>query len=183
MVAHQSIGVTPGLGLEGDRYALGTGKYSELPDIREVTLIEVETLEALKRDHDIDLPVQDHRRNLTTQDVPLNHLVGRTFWVGDVQLRGGRLNTPCRYLDLLLRKSVCDRLEHRSGLNCSIVSGEKLEVGASIHLKFKSGAGPAQRSFRQRQRHWTGPHPPAPRVPHWVRHPMHIRDQVLRSRW
>jgi len=134
MVAHQAIGVTPGLGLEGDRYALGTGKYSDFPDIREVTLIEIETIEALNRDHDIDLPVQDHRRNLTTRDVPLNHLVGQTFWVGGVQLRGGRLNTPCRYLGLLLGKSVCDLLEHRSGLNCEIVSGAALEVGAPIHL-------------------------------------------------
>ncbi len=134
MVAHQAIGVIPGQGLEGDRYALGTGKYSQIPDVREVTLIEVETLEALKRDHDIDLAVQDHRRNLTTRDVPLNHLVGKHFWVGDVQLLGGRLNKPCRYLDLLLGSSVCDLLAHRSGLNCSIVSGSELKVGSKIHL-------------------------------------------------
>jgi len=134
MVAHPSVDLVVGSGITGDRYALGTGKYSDFPDIREVTLIEVETLEALKRDHGIDLPVQDHRRNLTTRNVALNHLVGKTFWVGDVQLRGGRLNTPCRYLDLLLGKSVCDLLEHRSGLNCSIVTDGQIAVGAPIHL-------------------------------------------------
>lgn len=134
MVAQDKITLIPGVGIEGDRYALGTGKYSPLVDIREVTLIEIETLEALKRDHDIDLSVEDHRRNLTTRDVPLNHLVGKTFWVGEVQLRGGRLNTPCRYLDLLLGKKVCDLLEHRSGLNCSIVRGGTLEAGVSVRL-------------------------------------------------
>ncbi|MGB3243598.1 MAG: MOSC domain-containing protein [Sulfitobacter sp.] len=123
-----------GLGIEGDRYATGLGKYSQIPDIREVTLIEIETLEALARDHDIELSADAHRRNLTTRDVPLNHLVGKTFWVGDVQLRGGRLNTPCRYLDLLLGASVCDLLEHRSGLNCSIVKGGVITPGARIHL-------------------------------------------------
>ena len=37
----------PGKGIEGDRYLLGTGTYSAKPDIREVTLIEMEVLEAL----------------------------------------------------------------------------------------------------------------------------------------
>ena len=134
MVSRPSARLDKGVGIEGDRYALGTGKYSPFPDIREVTLIEAETLEALKRDHGVALGVDDHRRNLTTRDVPLSHLVGRTFWVGDVQLRGGRLNTPCRYLDLLLGAAVCDLLEHRSGLNCEIVQGGTIEVGAPIRL-------------------------------------------------
>ena len=118
MAAQPSVKLIKGQGIEGDRYALGTGKYSPFPDIREVTLIEVETLEALIRDHDIDLTPDEHRRTLTTQGVPLNHLVGKQFWVGNVLLEGGRLNTPCRYLDLVRGKPVCDLLEHRSGLNC-----------------------------------------------------------------
>lgn len=134
MVAHQSAELVAGHGIEGDRYALGTGKYSAIPDIREVTLIEEETLLALARDHDVTLGVDQHRRNLTTRDVPLNHLVGREFWVGDVLLRGGRLNTPCKYLDLLLGASVCDLLTHRSGLNCAIVQGGEIKVGAAIRL-------------------------------------------------
>ena len=134
MRPHDTAGLVAGQGIVGDRYATGKGKYSPFPDIREVTLIEVETLEALKRDHGIDLTADAHRRNITTRDVPLNHLVGKTFWVGDVQLSGGRLNTPCRYLDLLLGKSVCDLLEHRSGLNCSIVQGGTISVGAKVHV-------------------------------------------------
>ncbi|MBI5627414.1 MAG: hypothetical protein HY953_00725, partial [Candidatus Rokubacteria bacterium] len=39
----------PGRGLEGDRYFLGTGFYSNRPGVggREITLIETETLDAL----------------------------------------------------------------------------------------------------------------------------------------
>jgi MOSC domain-containing protein YiiM len=132
MAAQPSVKLIKGQGIEGDRYALGTGKYSPFPDIREVTLIEVETLEALIRDHDIDLTPDEHRRNLTTQGVPLNHLVGKQFWVGNVLLEGGRLNTPCRYLDLVTGKPVCDLLEHRSGLNCSIVQGGEIRTGDII---------------------------------------------------
>jgi MOSC domain-containing protein YiiM len=88
-----------------------------------VTLIEIETLEALERDHEICLPPNETRRNLVTRDVPLNHLVGRSFSVGDVVLHGGRLNIPCQYLENLLGKPVFKLLIHRSGLNCQIVRG------------------------------------------------------------
>lgn len=136
MVEQDSAELIAGVGIKGDRYAKGidTGTYSALPDIREVTLIEVETLEALARDHDIMLEAQDHRRNLTTRDVPLNHLVGRRFRVGDVVLEGGRLNDPCRYIDMITKKTICDLLEHRSGLNCRIISGGAVRPGDAIRL-------------------------------------------------
>ena len=134
MIAQQTAQLIEGVGVEGDRYALGTGKYSAFPDIREVTLIEIETLIALKRDHDIDLAPEEHRRNLTTENTPLNHLVGKRFWVGETLLEGGRLNTPCRYLDLVTGTSVNDILVHRSGLNCYIVKGGQINVGDSISL-------------------------------------------------
>ena len=120
-----------GEGLKDDRYALGTG-ISPFPDIREVKLIEIETIEALARDHGVTLSTAEHRRNLTTQSVPLNHLVGKRFWVGGVLLEGGRLNTPCKYLDLMTGKAVCDLLEHRSGLNCRILRGGAIGVGDLI---------------------------------------------------
>ena len=134
MESHKSASLISGSGIEGDRYQRGTGKYSDIKDIREVTLIEIETLEALKRDHDITLEPVEHRRNLTTRDVPLNHLVGKRFHVGEVVLLGGRLNTPCLYLNLVTKKDVCDLLEHRSGLNCSILKSGKVTVGDTIKL-------------------------------------------------
>ncbi len=134
MQALESAILIAGEGIEGDRYAMGTGTYSQIADIREVTLIEVETLIALRRDHGIDLAPHDHRRNLTTEGVPLNHLVGRQFWVGPVLLEGGRLNAPCKYLDLVTGKAVCDLLTHRSGLNCRIVEGGDINLGDAIRL-------------------------------------------------
>ena len=134
MESHKSVSLISGSGLEGDRYQRGTGKYSEIEDIREVTLIEIETLEALKRDYNIIVEPTEHRRNLTTRDVPLNHLVGKRFCVGEVLLLGGRLNTPCRYLNLVTKKNICELLEHRSGLNCSVVESGTVIVGDKIQL-------------------------------------------------
>ena len=88
-----------------------------------MTLIEVEVLEALARDRGIALAPHEHRRNLTTRGVPLGHLVGHYFRVGDCVLYGGRLNVPCLYLETLLGKKVFKPLINRSGLNCRIVLG------------------------------------------------------------
>ena len=132
MVPHDSIKLLEGVGLEGDRYATGKGRYSEFPDVREVTLIENENLVALERDHGVALRADEHRRNLTVSGVPLNHLVGQRFRVGETLLIGGRLNTPCRYLDLVTEKAICDLLHHRSGLNCTIVRGGMISVGEIV---------------------------------------------------
>jgi MOSC domain-containing protein YiiM len=113
-----------GVGIEGDRYATGLGKYSKSPNVdRQVTLIEVEVLEAITRDRKIAIAPSEHRRNLTTRGVPLGHLVGQYFRVGECVLYGGRLNVPCLYLESLLSKSVFKPLINRSGLNCRIIQG------------------------------------------------------------
>ena len=122
-----------GTGIEGDRYATRLGTYSKKHHIdRQVTLIEVEALEALARDHGIKLAPYEHRRNLTTRGVPLNHLVGQYFRLGDCVLYGGRLNVPCRYLEDLVGKKVFKPLLNRSGLNCRIVVEGIIRVGDSI---------------------------------------------------
>ncbi|MGG5888943.1 MOSC domain-containing protein [Falsiroseomonas sp. HC035] len=122
-----------GHGIEGDRYASGRGTYSHKPhQDRQCTLIEVETLEALARDHGLALAPEESRRNLTVRGVPLNHLVGREFRVGEVVLFGGRLNVPCQYLDDLLGRPLFKPLMNRSGLNCRIVRGGVIRPGDTI---------------------------------------------------
>ncbi len=127
-----------GRGIEGDRYYLGTGTYSPKPDFRDVTLFEIEVLEALARNDPplqsgpIKIEAADHRRNLTVQGVPLNHLVGKRFRVGAAVLFGGRLNFPCRYLEELLRLPVFLPLYNRSGLNCRIEKGGLVRSGDPV---------------------------------------------------
>ena len=133
MVEMDAARLVEGVGIEGDRYATARGTYSHKPHPdRQVTLIEMEALDALARDHGIELPPHETRRNLTTGGVPLNHLVGREFRVGEVVLLGGRLNVPCQYLEDLLGKKVFKPLIHRSGLNCLIVKGGTIRPGDSI---------------------------------------------------
>ncbi|GGB95719.1 molybdenum cofactor biosysynthesis protein [Oxalicibacterium flavum] len=134
----QQAELIAGKGIVGDRYYNGTGTYSPKPDVREVTLFDIDVLDALARN---DPPLQkeaivltpaDHRRNLTVQGVPLNHLVGKRFRVGEVVLRGGRLNFPCKYLEELLGMPLYLPLYNRSGLNCWIESGGIIRPGDAV---------------------------------------------------
>tara|TARA_X000000368_G_scaffold400968_1_gene373365 strand:- start:15 stop:500 length:486 start_codon:yes stop_codon:yes gene_type:complete len=125
-------------GIKGDRYYKGTGKYSHIPDVRDVTLIEKEVLDALEQnqpplqENSIILKPSEHRRNLTSVGVPLNYLVGKKFKVGEVILEGGRLNFPCKYLANLLKKPLLLPLYNRSGLNCKVIKGGKIRINDII---------------------------------------------------
>jgi MOSC domain-containing protein YiiM len=125
-----------GRGLAGDRYFLHEGTYSKKagPD-REVTLIELEALEAIRREDGLALDPGQARRNLVTRDVPLNHLVGKEFTVGPVVLRGIRLCEPCGHLEKLTLKGVEHALVHRGGLRAQVVQGGVLRTGDPIRLR------------------------------------------------
>jgi len=135
MESFDQLTLVAGKGIEGDRYMIGreSGFYSHKPEEgRQITLFEIETLEALARDAKIQMLPEEHRRNVTVQGVPLNHLVGRQFWVGETLLEATRLSTPCRHIEEILGKAVFDPLINRSGLNCRILKGGVIRVGDAV---------------------------------------------------
>jgi MOSC domain-containing protein YiiM len=112
----------PGVGLAGDRYALKLGTFYKPEPDRELTLIEAEAIEALRRDYQVELAAGDARRNIVTRNVPLNHLVGREFSIGNVRIRGLRLCEPCGHLQNVTGKPVIKGLLHRGGLRAQILT-------------------------------------------------------------
>ena len=134
MESRQSIEAIVGRGLEGDRYLDGSGHWSSNPGVgRQVTLIEIESIEALEREKNIVIAPGASRRNLVTRGVPLNHLVGREFQAGAVRLFGRRLCEPCDYLEGLTIKGILTGLIHRAGLRADIVVGGSIHVGDSVN--------------------------------------------------
>jgi hypothetical protein len=135
----------PGRGLEGDRYFAGTGFYSQRSSYggREVTLIEMEAVEALfggepnasGERFGMKIAGADTRRNIVTSSVPLNHLVDREFWVGAVLMRGTRLCEPCKHLDDLTLHGVMSGLIHRGGLRALILSEGVIRVSDTVRPK------------------------------------------------
>jgi MOSC domain len=134
MEARDAVDATAGVGLAGDRYALGTGKYSDTNrGPRDVTLIEREAIDAVRAEDGVPVTEAETRRNVVTEGVPLNHLVGRTFRVGAVTLRGLRLSEPCAYLEQLTGLEGVNRaFVHRGGLRAEIVDGGELRVGDPV---------------------------------------------------
>jgi MOSC domain-containing protein YiiM len=129
----EELQAVPGSGLVGDRYFFQQGTFSKpgSPD-REVTLIEMEAIEALAQECQIALEPGAARRNLVTRGVPLNHLVGREFHIGEVVLRGLRLCEPCGHLESLTAKGIIDGLCHRGGLRAQIVRGGVVRTGDAV---------------------------------------------------
>src|SRR4029077_18758850 len=121
-----------GRGLEGDRYAAGIGTFSDRPGRRDVTLIESEMLEAYQQQSGDKLSAAQARRNLLTQGVRLNDLVGREFKVGAVRLRGLRLSEPCTHLMRLTHPGTLRGLVHRGGLVAEVLCDGELAVGDKI---------------------------------------------------
>ena len=119
-------------GLEGDHHFAASGAADERRPDREVTLIEEEALDALRRDYAIELGPGESRRNIVTRGVALNHLVGRRFVVGQATLEGMRLCEPCGHLEKLTRPGVQKGLIHRGGLRARIVADGTIRVGDRV---------------------------------------------------
>lgn len=133
MEALDEVKATPGRGIEGDRYFEGTGAWSNHPgEGREITLVEMEAIEGLAREKNIALKPAEMRRNLVTRGVPLNHLVGKEFQVGDVRMVGIRLCEPCDYLEKMTTRGVLAGLIHRGGLRANVLTSGVIRVGDSV---------------------------------------------------
>ena len=122
----------PGQGLEGDRYFDHKGTFSKPQPDRELTLIEAEAIEALRSEFQVDFGLSDSRRNIVTRGVPLNHLVDKEFWIGDVRARGLRLCEPCSHLQRLSHPKVLPGLVHRGGLRAQILTEGMIRVGEIV---------------------------------------------------
>jgi len=134
MDARDSIDAIAGTGLADDRYGAGRGDPSKRRrPAMQITLIEAEAIDAVAREHDIQLSPGESRRNITTRGVALNPLVGQTFRVGPVTLRGVKLCHPCDHLEQLTGKpGLKDALANRGGLRAEILEGGTIRTGDVI---------------------------------------------------
>jgi hypothetical protein len=121
-----SVAALAGHGLEGDRYAKGTGTFTAPGRGYELTLVEADVLD------EIELSWEDARRNIVTTGISLNTLVGQTFQVGTVTCVGARLAEPCSHLEKLARPGLLRPLVHRGGLRADILIAGTIAVGDRV---------------------------------------------------
>ena len=117
-----------GKGLLNDR------KFSENNQKeRQITLIEIENINYFNNISKTNIPPLDFRRNIITENIKLNDLVGKEFFVGSVKLKAHDLCRPCKYLqDKLKQNNFIKEFLHTGGLRCEILTNGKIGVGDII---------------------------------------------------
>lgn len=134
-----------GRGLEGDRYATGSGTFSPRGAHRpgyDLTLIAAEVVEELTA-RDAALDFASTRRNILTRGIDVNALVGRDFLIGDIHCRGLRLAEPCAHLERLNGPGLLRPLIHRGGLRVDILTDGYLTEGSTVTTELRGIETPA----------------------------------------
>ena len=147
MQSASHVKLNAGLGIEGDRYALGTGAYSETAPtkVRHISLIALSGIETandwLKAGDEPTFDGSETRRNVVLKGITaaaLNSLVGQRFQMGNIQLLGTELCTPCeRPAQLLSRPSFMDAFEGRGGIRAKVLNSGILTVGDRLWIENK----------------------------------------------
>ena len=123
-----SVKALQGKGLANDR-KFKENNQKEL----QITLIEIENINYYNQISKSNIAPIDFRRNIITENIKLNDLVGKEFFVGSVKLKAHDLCRPCRYLqEKLNQKNFVKDLLFIAGLRCEILSSGTMIVGDII---------------------------------------------------
>ena len=129
-VSVDSVQAISGQGIKGDRYC-----GQDADPARQLTLIESEVIDQFNQETGSEILYTAFRRNLVTEGVQLNNLVGKTFYVGEVKLCGKELCEPCLYLQEKLKVAdLVKRLTHKGGLCCEILTSGTIRSGDNLSI-------------------------------------------------
>ena len=128
-----SVDAVAGLGLAGDRYALGGGTWAQYPDLeKQVTLIDRDDVAAVAAETSSELTPGDTRRNIVTTGIDLPALVGQWFRVGDALLFGMKRCPPCTHLERLTGVRLVKAMARRGGINAAVFAGGPIAEGSLV---------------------------------------------------
>ena len=133
----QHVEALAGQGLEGDRYA---EKVNRKAPAYEVTFIELEAIQAFTASTHLAMTPAMPRRNIVTEGVRLNPLVGQRFRVGEAEFEGLELCEPCGKFARNTHREALKFFVHRGGLRARIVKGGLVAVGDVVEIVEKGGA-------------------------------------------
>ncbi len=115
-----------GRGIEGDRYLDFKDDYKG-----QVTFFEREVFERLCAQFGIhDKPAHVLRRNIITEGVDLNTLIGKEFEVQGVRFIGTQESAPCHWMNTVFAPGAEEALKGHGGLRAKILNDGVLRVDA-----------------------------------------------------
>ena len=101
----------------------------------QITLIEIENINYFNNISKTNIPPINFRRNIITENIKLNDLVGKVFFVGKVKLKAHDLCRPCKYLqEKLKQNNFIKELLRKGGIRCEILTNGIINEGDEIKI-------------------------------------------------
>ena len=129
--------VIRGRGIVGDRYYEGTGSFNRHPlnqSVREVTLLDYDTLLEVNNRLSSQLDFLDLRRNIIIKNLDFSILEKKIFTLGTASFQIQRYAPPCRYLSRLLDKDMMQGLKYIGGYRAKIHTSGKIKLADILKL-------------------------------------------------
>ena len=125
-----SFDVMANKGVIGDRH------FKEYNDpYCQLSLIESENIDFYNVKYGLNISYIDFRRNIVTKGVKLNNLVGKKFYIGNVEVEGIDLCRPCRHLnESLNQENIIKEFLRKGGLRCRILSSASIYINDLIKI-------------------------------------------------
>ena len=126
----RSIKVLANKGIVGDRH------FKEFNDpYCQLSLIESENIDYYNVKYGLNIRYVDFRRNIVTQGISLNDLIGKKLLIGKVEVEVIDLCRPCRHLtEMLDQKNILKEFMRRGGIRCEILSSAQINIEDAIKV-------------------------------------------------
>ena len=124
----ESIEVLANKGVVGDRH------FSDYNDpFCQLTLIESENIDFYNLKYGLNIPYVEFRRNIVTEGIRLNELIGKKLRIGNAEVEAVDLCRPCRHLtEVLCQDNILKEFLRKGGLRCQILSSSIIKIGDEI---------------------------------------------------
>ena len=101
----------------------------------QLSLIESENIDYYNVKYGLNIRYVDFRRNIITQGISLNNLIGKKLLIGKVEVEVIDLCRPCKHLsEILNQDNIIKEFLRKGGLRCHILSSSKINIGDQIEF-------------------------------------------------
>ena len=124
------IELIAGKGIKGDRH------FQDFNDpYNQLSIIESENINEYNKKYNLNIPYLNFRRNIITEGIKLNDLIGKKILIGEIQLNVIDLCRPCRHLaEKLGKDNIIKEFLRKGGIRCEIINDGKISVNDQIKI-------------------------------------------------
>ena len=117
-----------------DKGILDDRHYKDYNDPHnQLTIIEKESIDSYNIKFNLDIPYLDFRRNIVTEGIRLNDLVGKKIKINQIDLEVIDLCRPCKHLqEKLSQDNIIKEFTRSGGIRCQILNTGKIKLGDEL---------------------------------------------------